>query len=176
MLAFRLQTEVCGGIRSTDRVCGASVLQREVCGGIGSVDRGLWWHRVCRRNSAGGIGTADRHLCWHWVCRQRFVGASSLQTEVCRGIGSADGGPLGSSRLQTEVCGDIEYGDKDKDKDKDSGQWGHHVCRQRSVQSSNLNTEFRWGHRVCIQRSLGHPVKRQGLCGIRSAQRGLWRQ
>ena len=91
-------------------------MQTEFCGGIGSVDRGLWRHRLCR---------------------QRSVGASGVQTEVFVGIGSTDIGRLWSSGLKTELWGASGL--------LKEVRWGHWVCRQKSVEASDLQTEVSVG-------------------------------
>ena len=164
--ASGMETEVCFGIWSADRVC-VDIGSAEVCGGIGSANRGLRGQGVCRR-----IGSAD----------QRPLSASGLQTEVYGYIVFGDRGLRGLL-----VCREMSAGTSGRQRDSAggigsaySGQWEHQVCRQRSVQSSDLHTEVRWGHRVCRQRSVGALSMETEVCagmvyrfcgGIQSADR-----
>ena len=109
MGATVLETEVCGDIWSTDRVCG----------GIRSAYSGQWGHHL-QTGECEGITSADRGK----------LGASGLQTMICWGIGYADSGVLGASGLPREVCMGI--------RSAYSGLRSHRVCRVRFVMASVL--------------------------------------
>ena len=128
--ASGMETEVCFGIWSADRVC-VDIGSAEVCGGIGSANRGLRGQGVCRR-----IGSAD----------QRPLSASGLQTEVYGYIAFGDRGLRGFWSAEKCLRGHLV------DRETLRGASGLHTAVSGSIRSADRGL---CSHRICTQRFAG---------------------